>query len=206
VHTGDAGIIDDDGHLKVIDRAKDVGQLEDGTLFAPQFIENKLKFFPFIREAVVHGADRDFVACFVNIDLEAVSNWAEREGISYTNYTDLASRDQIYGLIKDCIEQVNRGLAQDSALRGSQIGRFLLLHKELDADDGELTRTRKVRRRIIADRFSPLIDALYSDAEHVSFESQVTFEDGRKGMLKADLKIRDAKTFGDENASERQAA
>jgi long-chain acyl-CoA synthetase len=206
VHTGDAGIIDDDGHLKIIDRAKDVGQLTDGTLFAPQYIENKLKFFPFIREVVAHGADREYVACFVNIDLEAVSNWAEREGISYTNYTDLASRDQTYGLIKDCIEQVNRDLAQDAALQGSQITRFLLLHKELDADDGELTRTRKVRRRIIADRYSPLIDALYSDAEHISFESQVTLEDGRKGMLKADLKISNARSYSGEHKSGRQAA
>jgi long-chain acyl-CoA synthetase len=206
VHTGDAGFLDDDGHLKIIDRAKDVGHLKDGTLFAPQYIENKLKFFPFIREAVAYGVDRDFVSCFINIDLEAVSNWAEREGISYTNYTDLASRDQTYGLIRDCIEKVNQNLARDSALKGSQITRFLLLHKELDADDGELTRTRKVRRRIIADRYSPLIDALYSGAEQVSFESQVTFEDGRKGMLKADLRIRNAQFYGGEHASEGQAA
>lgn len=205
VHTGDAGIIDDDGHLKVIDRAKDVGQLSDGTLFAPQYIENKLKFFPYIREAVAHGGGRDFVACFINIDLDAVANWAERRGISYTNFTDLASRDEVYELIQGCIEEVNQSLAQDSALRGSQIKRFLLLHKELDADDGELTRTRKLRRRIIAERYAALIDALYSDLDHLEVQSQVTFEDGRKGTLAADLKLREARTFGLEE-TERRAA
>jgi long-chain acyl-CoA synthetase len=191
VHTGDAGIIDDSGHLKVIDRAKDVGRLRDGTLFAPAYIENKLKFFPFIKEAVAHGGERDYVACFINIDLGAVGNWAERNGLSYTSYTHLASLDEVYGLIKDCIQQVNRSLAQDSALAGSQVRRFLLLHKELDADDGELTRTRKVRRRIIADRYKPLIDAMYAGADQVAIETKVTFEDGRTGALKAELKIWD---------------
>ena len=196
VHTGDAGILDDSGHLRVIDRAKDVGKLNDGTLFAPQYIENKLKFHPYVREAVAHGDGEDNVACFVVIDLEATSNWAERRGISYTNFNDLAGRDEVYGLIKGCIEEVNQTLARDSALAGSQIKRFLLLHKELDADDGELTRTRKVRRRIIAERYKPLIDALFGDAGDVSIESQVTFEDGRTGQMKADLKIMEAGTFG----------
>jgi len=196
VHTGDAGIIDDGGHLKVIDRAKDVGTLTDGTLFAPQYIENKLKFFPFIREAVAHGADKDYVTAFINIDLEAVGNWAERNGISYTSYSDLANHDDIYGLIGGCIEEVNQGLASDSALENSQIRRFLILHKELDADDGELTRTRKLRRRIIADRYGELIDALFSDRENVSVEAEMTFEDGRKGVIKADLKLRDVTVFG----------
>jgi len=192
VHTGDAGIVDDSGHLKIIDRAKDVGRLRDGTLFAPQYIENKLKFFPYIKEAVAHGADREFVACFISIDLGAVGNWAERNGLSYTSYTHLASLNEVYGLIRECIQQVNRTLSQDSALTGSQVRRFLLLHKELDADDGELTRTRKVRRRIIADRYKPLIDAMYAGADHVAVEGKVTFEDGRTGLLKADLMIQDA--------------
>ena len=196
VHTGDAGIIDDDGHLKVIDRAKDVGRLNDGTLFAPQYIENKLKFFPYVKEAVAHGVDRDYATAFVNIDLEAVSNWAEKRGISYTSYTDLASRSEVYDLVKGCIEQVNTALAQDSALAGSQIRRFLVLHKELDADDGELTRTRKVRRRVIAERYKPMIDALYSEADNVSVETQVTFEDGRTGTMRADLNIAPAETYG----------
>ena len=195
VHTGDAGIIDDDGHVKVIDRAKDVGRLVDGTLFAPQYIENKLKFFPYIKEAVAHGAGRDHVACFINIDLEAVGNWAERRGLTYTNYTHLASLDEVYELIQGCVAKVNRTLAQDSALAGSQIRRFLLLHKELDADDGELTRTRKVRRRIVTERYGRLIEALYSDADRVQVESQVTFEDGRTGLVKADLKIRGAEVI-----------
>lgn len=195
VHTGDAGIITDDGQLKIIDRAKDVGKLNDGTLFAPQYIENKLKFFPYIKEAVCHGGDRDTVTAFINIDLDAVGNWAERKGLSYGSYTDLGNRDEVYELIAGCIEEVNQDLAIDSDLANAQINRFLILHKELDADDGELTRTRKVRRRIIADRYGVLIDALYSDKDLVTIESQMTFEDGRTGQLKADLKIRNSKTF-----------
>ena len=195
VHTGDAGFFDDDGHLKIIDRAKDVGHLNDGTLFAPQFIENKLKFFPYIKEAVAHGVGRDFVACFIVIDLEAVGNWAERNGLVYTNFTNLAALEPVGDLIKGCIEQTNQTLAGDSALAGSQIRRFLLLHKELDADDGELTRTRKVRRGIVADRYQSLIEALYGDADHVEVESQVAFEDGRVGTMKADLNIRSADTI-----------
>ncbi len=195
IHTGDAGIITDDGQLKIIDRAKDVGKLNDGTLFAPQYIENKLKFFPYIKEAVCHGGDRDSVTAFINIDLDAVGNWAERRGLSYGSYTDLGNRDEVYELIAGCIEEVNQDLAIDSDLANAQITRFLILHKELDADDGELTRTRKVRRRIIAERYDVLIDALYSSQDVVSIESQMTFEDGRTGQLKADLKIKDSKTF-----------
>lgn len=195
VHTGDAGIMTDDGQLKIIDRAKDVGKLNDGTLFAPQYIENKLKFFPFISEAVCHGNGKDAVAAFVNIDLEAVGNWAERRGISYASYSDLADRDEVYTQIKECIEQVNRDLAIDSELAGAQINRFLILPKALDADDGELTRTRKVRRRIIAERYGVLIDALYSGVTDVHIESDMTFEDGRKGSLKADIKVRDSEAF-----------
>ena len=196
VHTGDAGIIDDDGHLKLIDRAKDVGTLTDGTLFAPQYIENKLKFSPYIREAVVHGGGRDFVVAFVCIDLDAVGNWAERRGIPYTSYTDLAAHDEVDGLIQKSIEEVNRTLSKDSALSGSQVKRYLILHKDLDADDGELTRTGKVRRRIIGDRYAELVEALYSGRDKVSVEVKVTYEDGREGLVKADLKIRDAELFG----------
>ena len=192
VHTGDAGIIDDDGHLKLIDRAKDVGQLNDGTLFAPQYIENKLKFSPYISEAVAHGSGRDYVAAFINIDLDAVGNWAERHGLVYTSYTDLAGHQEVYDLVRDAIDQVNAGLARDSALAGSQVKKFLLLHKELDADDGELTRTRKVRRRIIADRYDELIEALYSDGKSIEIEANVTYEDGRQATIKADLKIGEA--------------
>jgi long-chain acyl-CoA synthetase len=195
VHTGDAGIIDDSGELRVIDRAKDVGVMNDGTLFAPQYIENKLKFFPYIREAVAHGDKRDEVNAFINIDLEAVGNWAERQGLSYTNYTDLASNEAVYDLIKGCVEEVNKTLAEDSQLANAQINRFLLLHKELDADDGELTRTRKVRRRVIADRYGAMIDALYSDVDAVDVETEVTFEDGRKGSMKAHLNILAAERF-----------
>jgi long-chain acyl-CoA synthetase len=191
-HTGDAGYFDDDGHLKIIDRAKDVGRLQDGTLFAPKYLENKLKFFPWIREAVAFGDGRPFATAFVNIDLQAVGNWAERRGFAYSGYTDLASREEVQALVLGCVDTVNRDLASDVKLRGSQIRRFLILHKELDADDGELTRTRKVRRGFIAERYATLIDALYSDLSSVPVEAQVKFEDGRTGTIRADVKIRDA--------------
>jgi long-chain acyl-CoA synthetase len=195
VHTGDAGIMTDDGQLKIIDRAKDVGKLNDGTLFAPQYIENKLKFFPFISEAVCHGSDRDTVTAFINIDMEAVGNWSERRGISYTSYQDLAGRDEVYNQIKECVEQVNKDLAIDSELAGAQISRFLILPKALDADDGELTRTRKVRRRIIAERYEVLISALFSDVSTVDIQSEMTFEDGRKGTLSATVKVSNSDTY-----------
>ena len=192
VHTGDAGILDGNGHLRIIDRAKDVGKLRDGTLFAPKYLENKLKFFPYVKEAVCFGDGRDRVTAFINIDLDAVGNWAERRGLTYSSYQELASHAEVYDLIGECIEQVNRDLASDPQLSGSVIRRYLVLHKELDADDGELTRTQKVRRRIIADRYGVLIDALYGDAERCHVSTEVTFEDGRKGSISADLLIRDA--------------
>ena len=195
VHTGDAGFLDADGHLKIIDRAKDVGRLTDGTLFAPKYLENKLKFFPFVSEAVTFGDGRDYVAAFINMDLEAVGNWAERRGLAYTGYTDLAGRPEVLELIADCVDKVNADLAQDDKLAGSQIKRFLILHKELDADDGELTRTRKVRRSVITERYGDLIAALYSDQDHCEVTATVTFEDGRTDTIHADLKIRDAKVI-----------
>src|SRR5512146_124301 len=193
--TGDAGYFDADGHVKIIDRVKDVGKLDDGTLFAPKYLENKLKFFPYIKEAVTFGDGRDRVCAFINIDMEAVGNWAEKRSLAYTGYVDLASRDEVGELIRECIERVNADLAQDPELAGSQIHRFLVLHKELDADDGELTRTRKVRRGFIADRYAPLVKALYGNDRSVHVEAQVKYEDGRSGSISADLEIRDAKTF-----------
>ena len=195
VRTGDAGVFDQDGHLKIIDRAKDVGKLNNGTLFAPKYLENKLKFFPHIKEAVTFGHEKDYVAAFINIDLEAVGNWAEKKNLPYSGYTDLAVQNSVGQLIQECVEKVNQDLAKDENLTGSQIHRFLILHKELDADDGELTRTRKVRRSAISDRYTELIDALYSDKTHCPVEATVTFEDGRTGSIKADLHIRDAKTI-----------
>jgi long-chain acyl-CoA synthetase len=191
VHTGDAGYLDADGHLKIIDRAKDVGKLNDGSIFAPKYIENKLKFFPYIKEAVAFGDGRDYTVAFLNIDLEAVGNWAERRNIPYASYQDLAARKEVYDLLQGCVEQVNRDLAPDAHVASSQIRRFLILHKELDADDGELTRTRKVRRRFVADRYRKLVEALYSRDSHCEIASEVTFEDGRRGSLRADLAIRD---------------
>ncbi|NQU57173.1 MAG: AMP-binding protein [Rhodospirillales bacterium] len=195
VHTGDAGFFDHDGHLKIIDRAKDVGKLNDASMFAPKYLENKLKFFPFIKETVAFGNEKDFVAMFINIDLEAVGNWAERHNLPYSGYTDLAGRGEVYDLIQECVETVNADLAADEHLSGSQIKRYLILHKELDADDGELTRTRKVRRNFIAERYEELIEAMYSDKTHIPVEAEVTFEDGRKGIIKADLEIREATVY-----------
>jgi long-chain acyl-CoA synthetase len=196
VHTGDAGFFDEhNGHLKIIDRAKDVGKLNDGTLFAPKYIENKLKFFSFIKEAVLFGDGRDYSTAFINIDLDAVGNWAERRNLAYSGYIDLAGLEDVYQLIKDCVDKVNKDLSEDSRLANSQIRRFLILHKELDADDGELTRTRKVRRSFVGDRYDILVESLYSDKTECHVETQVTFEDGRTGSLAADVQIRDAEVF-----------
>ena len=192
--TGDAGFIDQDGHLKIIDRAKDVGTLNDGTMFAPQFLENKLKFFPFIKEVVCFGDKRDAVCAFINIEMDAVGNWAERQGIGYSGYVDLASKPEVYVLLQTCIEQVNQDLAKDDTLSGSQIKRFLILHKELDADDDELTRTRKVRRDFVAEKYEVLVTALYNDAKECFIETQMKFEDGRTGVISANISISDAKT------------
>ena len=159
-------------------------------MFAPRYLENKLKFSPFIKEVVVHGDGRSFVGAFINIDLDAVGNWAERRGLAYTSYTDLAAREEVYDLVQGEIERVNVGLALDPLMANAQIQRFLILHKELDPDDGELTRTRKVRRTFIAQKYADLVDALYGEDDHVSLEAQVVFEDGRSGTIKADLAIR----------------
>jgi long-chain acyl-CoA synthetase len=193
--TGDAGFLDAGGHLKIIDRAKDVGRLADGSLFAPKYIENKLKFFPHIKEAVAFGDRRDKVCAFVNIDFEAVGNWAEKRNLPYAGYTDLAGKPEVYELVRECVEKVNADLAADEKLAGCQISRFLVLHKELDADDGELTRTRKVRRGHIGEKYQVLIDALYGGLDHQYIETQVKFEDGRTGLVAADLRIVDSKTF-----------
>src|SRR6267143_6673624 len=195
VKTGDAGFIDPKtGHLKIIDRAKDVGRLNDGTLFAPKYIENKLKFYPNIREAVVYGDKRDCVCAMLNIDLTAVGNWAERNNIVYGSYQELAGHPQVYEMLAEHVEEVNRSLAEEKAMAGAQIRRFLILHKELDADDGEVTRTQKVRRGFVAERYAPLITALYNGSREADISTEVTFEDGRKGMLSARIKIRDVRT------------
>ncbi|MDG4553417.1 MAG: AMP-binding protein [Candidatus Competibacter sp.] len=193
--TGDAGFIDADGHLNIIDRAKDVGKLANGAMFAPNYIENKLKFFQYIKEAVCFGHERDRVCAFVNIDVGAVGNWAERQGIAYSGYTDLASKPRVHELIKSCIDEVNATLAHDAMVADSQIHRFLILHKELDPDDDELTRTRKVRRKFVAKKYQVLIDALYSGQATQFIETEVKFEDGRRGKVSADLRIVDAKTL-----------
>jgi long-chain acyl-CoA synthetase len=198
-HTSDAGFIDAQGHLKIIDRVKDVGRIQggrnDGAMFAPKYVENKLKFFPYIKEAVAYGDGRDRVCAMVNIDFDAVGNWAERRNLPYAGYTDLAQKPEVYELIKDCVEKVNADLAADERLAGSQVSRFLILHKELDADDGELTRTNKVRRGYIADKYQVLVDALYGGQSEQYVETQVKFEDGRTGVVSATLRIADARVF-----------
>jgi len=198
-HTSDAGFIDAQGHLKIIDRVKDVGRIaggpNDGAMFAPKYVENKLKFFPHIKEAVALGDGRDKVCVMVNIDFDAVGNWAERRNLPYAGYTDLAQKPEVYELVRDCVEKVNADLAADALLAGSQISRFLILHKELDADDGELTRTNKVRRGFISEKYHVLMDALYGGRSEQFIETQVKFEDGRTGSVSATLKIVDTKTF-----------
>ncbi len=193
VATGDAGFIEEaSGHLRIIDRAKDVGKMADGRMFAPKYVENKLKFYPNILEAVVFGNGRDMCTAFINIDLQAVGNWAERNNIAYASYQELAGHPQVLATIQSHVEEVNRSVAEDDMLSGCQVHRFLVLHKELDADDGEMTRTRKVRRGVIEEKFGDLIDALYSGKSEQYTETEVTYEDGRKGKIRATLEIRDA--------------
>ena len=193
-HTGDAGIFDSEGHLKIIDRAADVGKMNQGAIFAPNYIENKLKFFPFIKEAVVFGDARDQVCAFINIDIEAVGNWAERRNIAYAGYTDLAAHATTYELVRECVEKVNADLAAEALMGETQVHRFLVLHKELDPDDDELTRTRKVRRKFIAEKYAVLIEALYSGKTSQFITTQVKFEDGRVGAVSAELRICSAAT------------
>ena len=196
VHTGDAGFFDPkSGQLKIIDRAKDVGHLKDGTVFAPKYIENKLKFYPNIREAVALGAGRDFVCAMINIDLTAVGSWAERNNVVYGSYQELAGDPRVYEIIARHVEEVNRSLSEEEVMAGAQIRRFLILHKELDADDGELTRTQKLRRGHITERYAPLIEAFYDGSTSADISTEVTFEDGHKGVIAARVAIRDMRTF-----------
>jgi len=189
MRTGDAGFLDAAGHLKIIDRAKDLSRLADGTIFAPKYVENKLKFSPYVKEAVCIGQDRPYVTALVNIDLTAVGNWAERRSIAYTSYTDLSQKSEVYDLIQQEVERVNRSLLEDDVLQGAQIRKFLILHKELDPDDEEITRTRKVRRGYIAQKYAVLIEALYGDRDRAQVEAKVTYEDGRVGTVRADVRI-----------------
>ncbi|NNM71064.1 AMP-binding protein [Enterovirga sp. DB1703] len=191
VRSGDAGFFDARGHLKIIDRAKDVGRLRDGSLFPPKYVENKLKFYPNIKEAVAFGDGRDYVACFINIDLVAVGSWAERNNVTYASYQELAAHPRVYDMVAGHVDEVNRSLAAEPRMGGAQIRRFLILPKELDADDGELTRTQKVRRGFIAERYAPLIQGLYDGSKEASIRTEVTFEDGRKGILAGTVAIRD---------------
>jgi long-chain acyl-CoA synthetase len=185
-HTGDAGFIDPRGHLVIIDRAKDVGALADGTPFAPQFIENKLKFSPFIREAVAFGNERPFVAAMIAIDLSTVGNWAERRGLAYTSYNDLSQKAEVRELIANEIRKGNEGLPEATKIR-----RFLLLTKDLEADDAEMTRTRKVRRKFVAEKYAAVIDAFYRGGHEVELATTITYEDGRQASIQSRARIED---------------
>ena len=196
VRTGDAGFFDQKtGHLKIIDRAKDVGRLTDGSLFAPKYIENKLKFYPNIKEAVALGDKRDFVTVMLNIDMVAVGSWAERNNVVYGSYQELAGHPKVYEMLAAHVDEVNKSLSEEPLMAGSQIKRFLVLHKELEADDGELTRTMKVRRGFIGERYAALVQALYDGSKQADVATEVTFEDGRKGTISARVAIRDMKTY-----------
>ena len=207
VHSGDAGFFDEHGHLKIIDRAKDVGQLNDGTLFPPKYIENKLKFYPNIKEVVAFGHGRDFVTAFINIDLTSVGSWAERNNVVYASYQELAAHPDVYRMIEGHVDEVNRELAGEERVAGAQISRFLILHKELDPDDGEITRTAKVRRSLINERYAVLIDALYDPAvQRQKIKTEMTFEDGRRGTIEGNVEIRDMQRYGAGDTSLREAA
>ena len=195
IKTGDAGFFERDGQLKIVDRAKDVGRLENGQMFAPKYIENKLKFFPNIREAVAIGDGRDFVAAMINIELASVGAWAERHNVSYASYQELAANPRVTAMIEEHVDAVNHALSLEPVMAGAQIRRFLILPKELDADDGELTRTQKVRRAFIAERYKPLIEALYSGANEASIAAEITYEDGRKGKLAGTARIVDVPPY-----------
>ncbi len=207
VHSGDAGFFDEHGHLKIIDRAKDVGKLNDGTMFPPKYIENKLKFYPNIKEAVAFGHGRDFVTAFINIDLTSVGSWAERNNIIYASYQELAAHPEVYRMIEGHVDEVNRELAGEERVAGAQIARFLILHKELDPDDGEITRTAKVRRSLINERYAVLIDALYDQSvKRQKIRTEVTFEDGRRGAIEGNVEIRDMQRHGAGDATLKEAA
>ena len=206
VRTGDAGFIDQRGNLRIIDRAKDVGRLNDGTLFAPKYIENRLKFYPEIKEAVAFGHGRDYATAFINIDLTSVGNWAERNNVIYASYQELAAHPDVYAMIERRIDEMNRALSGEAMVAGSQIKRFLILHKELDADDGELTRTLKVRRSFIADRYGPLISALYDSSKECRITTDVTFEDGRKGTIEGNVRIVETKSYAPQPQVLKEAA
>ncbi len=186
LRTGDAGFIDRRGHLVIVDRAKDVGKLDDGTALAPQFLENKLKYSPYIGEAVVFGDARPFVAAIIAIDASTVGNWAERNNVAYTSFQDLSARREVRELIRDEIRKCNANLPEPIRLR-----RFLVLNKEFDADDDEITRTRKIRRRFVAEKYAAIVEAFYRDAADVELSTEITYEDGRKAMLRSRLTIGD---------------
>jgi long-chain acyl-CoA synthetase len=207
VRTGDAGFIDTKtGHLKIIDRAKDVGRLNDGTLFAPKYLENKLKFYPNIKEAAAYGDKRDCVCVMLNIDMIAVGSWAERNNVVYGSYQELAANPLVYDMLARHVDEVNRSLVEEQVMARAQIARFLILPKELDADDGELTRTMKVRRGFIAERYAPLVAALYDGSREAEISTEVTFEDGRKGTIEARVAIRDIPTIAVAPAAAERAA
>jgi long-chain acyl-CoA synthetase len=206
VHTGDAGFFDSRGHLVIIDRAKDVGRLNNGSIFSPKYLENRIKFYPEVKEAVAFGHGQDYVTMFVNIDLTSVGNWAERNNVSYASYQELAGHKDVVAMITKRVDELNQALAKEPRMAASQVRRFIILHKELDADDGELTRTQKVRRTFIADRYEPLIKALYNGSKTADISVEVVFEDGRKGKIEGHMQVVDMPVHGLTQQPVREAA
>lgn len=187
MHTGDAGYIkQENGHLVVIDRIKDLATTSGGARFSPQFIENKLKFSPFIAEAVILGHERPYLSAIICIRFGIVAKWAEQRGISFTNYTNLSANPRVYGLLEEEVRKVNATLPEAQRIR-----KFLLLYKELDPDDGELTRTRKVRRGVINEKYADIIDAIYTDRGSVHVDTVITFQDGTRSRIETDLPVVD---------------
>jgi len=185
LHSGDAGHLTDDGQLVVIDRVKDVMRLSDGTRFSPQFIENRLKFSPYVKEAVVLGKDRPYLTAMLCIDMGVVGKWAERQRLSYTTYTDLSAKPEVYDLMQREVDEVNRTLPP-----AARIHKFVLLYKELDADDEELTRTRKVRRAFVEERYRDVVAALYGDVPEVRVDTTIRFQDGKTSHIRTTLLVR----------------
>jgi long-chain acyl-CoA synthetase len=185
LHSGDAGYLTTEGHIVVIDRIKDVMSLRDGVKFSPQFIENKLKFSPYIKEAVTVGHNRDCIIAMICIDFGIVGNWAEKHKVNYTTYTDLSSKPEVIDLIQKEVEKVNKGLPENAKVK-----RFVLLYKELDPDDDELTRTRKVRRHFVEEKYREIIEGMYAGEDSIKIAATIKFQDGKTSTIKTVMAVK----------------
>jgi long-chain acyl-CoA synthetase len=194
-YSGDAGIIDEQGHLVYMDRVKELAQLGSGEKYAPQYIESGLRFSPYIKDAITIGEGRQFVTAIINMDYENVGRWAERNHIAYTTFTDLSQKAEVSALVRQDIDRVNRQLRPTTRLR-----KYVLLHKEFDPDEADLTRTRKLRRTAMEKRYGDVIEAMYGGKSSIPVVSEFTYEDGRKGTVSAELVIYSVEEERDQNA------